>query len=160
MAADQARNDDAPASSTQQIAREGQTLDANCANTSYLDFKPKLWSNGCTGGSANVRRVRWVAWTRRSARGKGVAALRGPCVTSAKPGPDCKGEAALYRARAQVRLDRPKTCTDHGRSRRYFSRARFAVYMRRGNPFGESVGWQRQKYGTFDGACRLKGEPF
>jgi hypothetical protein len=126
---------------------------ANCGNTSYLEFKAKTWSNGCTAGSANLNEVSWQGWNQESATGTGIAGLRGPCVISPKPGPACRGETAYYQARAKVRLSKPEVCSDGKARRRYFARARFIVYMRSGNPFGQPVGWQPSTYTTTEGDC-------
>ncbi len=117
---------------------------ANCGNTSYLAFKPKSWSSGCTGGSANVRRVKWRIWTRHRAFGTGPAWLR------------INVNTPLYRTRGKVRLYRIRTCkSKQGTERRYFTRARWSAYYRAGNPFHLSEGWHHSTFKPFGGQCTL-----
>jgi hypothetical protein len=131
------------------------TLEANCTNTSYLEYKPKSWSGGCTAGSDNVGRITWRKWTDGVAVGNGVAGLRGPCATDPNAGPECAGQAAYYQAPARIRLDRARQCKNHGFRLRYFGRARYEVYMRAGNPFGKPVGWDESKWVTCGGLCAV-----
>lgn len=127
----------------------GRTYVANCGNTSYLQFKPDQWSGGCTGGSANIQTVRWSAWSDGAARGSGMAALREPCRTAG-----CAW--GTYRARAKLVLSRPRPCrTEDGRRLRFFSRARWSVLYRSGNPFGLRPGWRAKVVPVYQGLCRL-----
>jgi hypothetical protein len=128
-----------------------RTYVPNCGNTSFLEVRPRYWSNGCTGGSANMRSVTWHGWGWSTATGAGTAALRGPC------DPDCT-KAVLYRAPGRVRLDRPRQCNDQGAILRYFARARFEVLMRVRNPFGYPPGWHQTSYKAVEGSCQLTWE--
>ena len=125
------------------------TFAANCGNTSYLQFKPRRWSAGCTGGSDNVQLTSWAVWNEHVAIGTGIASLRGPCH------PNCNAKNALYEAKARIRLEQPKQCKNQGFTLRYFDRARFEVYMRPGNPFGEPVGWDENEYSAQPGLCAV-----
>jgi hypothetical protein len=123
----------------------------------YLIYKPPLWSNGGTAGSDNLNDVRWQTWTPDFALGIGTSGLRGPCAIGAGPLPrsKCHGQNAYYQAPARVVLDEPRFCNDQGSTIRFFSRARFQVYMRPGNPFGERVGWVERKWpvNAYNGKC-------
>jgi hypothetical protein len=111
---------------------------ANCGNTSYLEFRPTYWSSGCTGGSLNVRPVRWRWWGVRSARGSGTAELRFLCPK--------RRAWCTYRARARLRLSRPKQCrAKDGRRHWYFSVGRESVLFRAGNPLRLRAGWHTQR---------------
>ena len=127
------------------------TFVANCNNTYYLDFKPHYWSAGCTGGSYNLRRMHWTHWGKRVARGHGQATLRKPCGTN----PTCP-EAGIYKAKARLRLRRPRRCTSGpAAGKRFFSRVRLRIRYRRGNPFGIRPGWHtyRFKISAYQGHC-------
>jgi hypothetical protein len=122
-----------------------------------LVYRPRFWSNGGTAGSDNLNGVRWRHWTRDFALGTGTSGLRGPCAIGVGPLPrsKCQGQNAYYQAAAQVLLDEPRFCDDQGSTIRFFSRARFQVYMRPGNPFNEPVGWLERTWRSkaFGGKC-------
>jgi hypothetical protein len=128
-----------------------RTYVPNCGLSDFLQVRPRYWSNGCTGGSDNVRSVSWRRWGWSRATATGTAALRGPC------DPDC-AKAVSYRAPAKVRLDWPRQCNDRGATLRYFARARFEVLMRVGNPFGYAPGWHQRSYKTISRTCQLTRE--
>jgi hypothetical protein len=123
----------------------GRIYVAICGTTGYLQHKPRYWSNGCTGGSLNVRGVRWRSWRRRTAYGIGTAWLR------------VDVDLPLYKTPARIRLYAVRRCiSPQGLEQRYYSRARVAKYYGPGNPFGFSVGWQRERFRTLPGGgCRL-----
>lgn len=113
------------------------TYVANCDVAGYLAYKPDYWSAGCTGGSPRIQPIRWRTWGSGLAIATGTAQLRGPC------GDQPCYKADMYRAEGKLRLSRPRTCTsDAGATLRYFSRARWSIRYRKGNPFGEKPGWR------------------
>ena len=133
------------------IAGAQVTYVPNCGNTSYLEFKPRYWSSGCTGGSLNMSPLHWRRWGGDSARARGTAELRESCA-----GED--GFCGTYKAHARLRLSAPRLCHDRdGRARRYFSLARFSVRYRAGNPFGYRAGWRayRVEVGPHVGSCAV-----
>jgi hypothetical protein len=116
----------------------------DCGSTSYLAFKPGHWSNGCTGGSFNVRSVEWRFWGRHTALGVGTAWHR------------VDVRVPPYKTPARVRLSHVRSCTSKGGAQRlYFSRARFAAKYGGDNPFGFSPGWHQQTLKVIKGLCRL-----
>jgi hypothetical protein len=127
-----------------------RTYVANCANTYYLDLKPHQWSNGCTGGALNIDALRWGHYGIRRARAAGRADLRRPCGNA-----PCY-KAGVYRARARLRMWRPRRCsTGPAAGERFFSRVRVRVRYRRGNPFGEPAGWKTYRFRirAYEGHC-------
>lgn len=137
------------------LAAPGQaaavTYAANCGHTGFLKYKPKDWSNGCTGGAFNIERIRWSRWGTRSARGSGRTLFRDPLCR-----PTCP-EARYYKYRARITMRRRRTCSsDDGDRRRYFSRVTVRVRYPSGNPFGERAGWKTQRFSIpSDGPCDL-----
>jgi hypothetical protein len=133
-------------------AQATATFVPNCGVTSYLDHKPTFWSAGCTGGSPNMYHAHWWTWGTSSARATGSARLRRPC------GNRPCSEAGIYTTLAKLLLTRPALCVDdEGNSRRYFSRARFTVLYRGGNPFGIRPGWTSSYFSVPKdrGTCQL-----
>jgi hypothetical protein len=102
-----------------------------CGSTGHLAYRPRHWSNGCTGESANVRAIKWSSWGGPKPIGKGRA------LQAAGP------EGPLYKGPATLQLYRVQGCTSpRGRQRRYYSRVRYAAYL------GPSQGWDRQVFKT------------
>jgi len=118
-----------------------KTYAANCGITGYLEFKPAEWSAGCTGGSPLIKVSHW-RWGAYSASARGTSGWRKPC------GNRPCSQSGEYYGRGRLRLTRPRTCeTDGGVHTRYFSRARWSMLFRPGNPFGRRPGWHAM---TFD----------
>lgn len=123
----------------------------NCGNTGYLQFKPEYWSEGCTGGSLTVQRLRWKLYSSTRGRAVGKAQLRRPCGST----PPCH-KAGVYKARARLYTGRPRRCTRGSAAReRYFSRIRVVIRYRADNPFGHRPGWKthRTRVRAYQGVC-------
>lgn len=127
------------------------TYAANCGVTGYLEYKPDYWSAGCTGGSPTIRPIHWRVWKGSAATSGGTALLREPC------GDQPCYKAGVYRAKGKLGLSRPRTCvSDDGETYRYFSRARWSIRYRPGNPFHERPGWRSLTFKVpADSGCSL-----
>lgn len=124
---------------------------ADCNTTNFLKVKPSTWSGGCTGGSLNIRGLRWSSYARRKATATGRAWLRLPCGGSGEP--TCP-DAGVYKARARLTFSRPRQC-ENDTLLRYFSRVRVRVRYRKGNPYGVQPGWKTYRSRVSAGPCEM-----
>lgn len=126
------------ASASAPAAESERALAANCGSTSYLEYKPKEWSNGCTAGSSHVRSIKWRSWTSSKARGVGALTVRSPDGSSRTP--------------VTVVMDTVKSCRDAaGTVQEYFA----AVRYRAENP-NQNLG--RRDFRIQPGSCQLVGD--
>ena len=124
---------------------------ADCGVTGYLKLKPDRWSNGCTGGSLNLRKLRWTWYGETTASAKGQTLLRVGCGKYVS----CPGKGP-YRATARVRMTQPRKCTaGAAKGSRFYSKVRVRVHYRKGNPFGYRAGWKSYRYTitAYEGEC-------
>jgi hypothetical protein len=130
-----------PATTTQTMQRI--YLDICGSAGGHLAYRPRRWSSGCTGESANVRAIKWLSYGGPTASGKGRA------LQWASP------EEGPYRGPASLRLDRVRKCSSRaGKVRLYYTRVRYAANL--GPPLGR-VRSVSPTFGAGDGSggCRL-----